>query len=460
MRILVARCAPMHPLYTTSAEALFRFQVVSAVLSRIRGGMKPKHAVAEVKSQAHPTFDDSVRLVGKRTVYRWMEAFHKRGIGGLEPVRRGPGVETALPADFVAFVADQKRQDGRASIPELIRRARALGILVDDQIIDRVTVWRAMGRRGVETKRRKKPHDGDTRRFAYPHRMQMLLSDGKYFRAGKARLKRVALFFLDDATRYGLHVVVGTSESAALFLRGLYEMVRKGGLFDILFLDRGPGFDCLDTAAVVVALDGLLVLGTAGYPPGHGKIEKFNQTVLNAVLQYLDGADDVDPSCGALELRLQHWLRETYNHTPHESLGKDVTPWQRWSSDERALTMPADDADLRRRFVLRDTRRVTNDHTVPIDGVDYEVPKGLAGQTLEIWRQVLDDTRSVVVDGHLVQLHPVDLAGNARSRRAAGRDEVAPTGPVPPSAAQITFGRDLAPIVGPDGGFADDPQED
>jgi hypothetical protein len=323
-----------------------------------------------------------------------------------------------------------------------------------------VTVWRALTKRGVATKRRKTPHGGDTRRFAYPNRMQMVLSDGKHFRAGRARLKRVALFFLDDATRYGLHVIVGTSESADLFLRGVYEMVRKGGLFDILFLDNGPGFIAVDTAAVVASLNALLVLGTSGYAAGHGKIEKFNQTALDAVLQYLDGVDDVDPDCGALELRLQHWLRETYNHTPHESLGKGVTPWQRWSDDDRPLTFPDDDADLRDRFVLSETRRVTNDHTVSIDSVDYEVPKGLAGQTIPIYRQVLDGTLSITFGDRRIRLQPVDLAANATSRRGAGTSPPVPTGPVPPSAAQLAYARDLAPIVDADGGFSDVNEEE
>ncbi len=450
----------MCPRVTTSAEALFRFQVVSAVLSRVRGGMKLRHAVAEVKSQQHPDFDGTTRLVGKRTVYRWVEAYRERGIAGLEPAQRTPPPETALPGDFVAFVVDQKQRDPRASVPELIRRARVGGILLADQVIDRVTVWRALTKRGVETKRRKKPHDGDTRRFAYPNRMQMVLSDGKHFRAGTARLKRVALYFLDAATRYGLHVVVGTSEHPELFLRGVYEMVRKCGLFDILYLDNGPGFIADDTAAVVAALDALLVLGTSGYPAGHGKIERFNQTALHAVLQYLDGADDVDPDCGALELRLQHWLRETYNHTPHESLGKGVTPWQRWSDDDRPLAFPPDDAELRSRFVLRETRKVTNDHTVSIDSVDYEVPKGLARQTIEIDRQVLDGTLSLRVERGVVRLQPVDLAANATARRGAGAPPPAPTGPVPPSAAQLAFARDLAPIVDADGGFSDVNEEE
>jgi hypothetical protein len=49
-------------------------------------------------------------------------------------------------------------------------------------------------------------------------------------------------------------------------------------------------------------------------------VEKFNQTVLAAVLRSLDGRADVDDDCKALEVRLAHWLRQTYNHTAHESL--------------------------------------------------------------------------------------------------------------------------------------------
>ena len=45
-------------------------------------------------------------------------------------------------------------------------------------------------------------------------RMLMVLADGKHFRAGTARLKRVALVFLDDASRYGLDVVVGEARLA------------------------------------------------------------------------------------------------------------------------------------------------------------------------------------------------------------------------------------------------------
>jgi len=64
----------------------------------------------------------------------------------------------------------------------------------------------------------------------------MVLADGKHFRAGAKRLRRVALFFLDDSTRYGLEVVVGTAESAPLFLT-----VGHGDVDDLLTDAVGHG---------------------------------------------------------------------------------------------------------------------------------------------------------------------------------------------------------------------------
>jgi len=446
---------------TTSAEALFRFQVVSAVLARTGRGQSLREAVTETAGP-HPTFDAALRHVSQRTVYRWLAAWRSEGIEGLEPAARHRcEFSTVLSLDFLNFVVDQKSLDPRASIPELIARARLLGLVAPDESVDRVTAWRAARRLRVETKRRKKQRERDARRFAYPHRMQMVLADGKHFRAGVTRARRVALFFLDDASRLGLDAVVGTSESSALFLRGLYGAASRHGFWDVVFLDNGPGFIAHDTAEAIRKCGSHLVLGTAAYPEGHGKIEKFNQTAEAAVLRQLDRRAEVDADCGALELRLRHYLREVYNHSPHESLDGD-TPWQRFQADERPLRFPADDADLRRRFVVFEERRVSGDNTVPLDSIDYEVPVGHVGQKLQLHRHLLDGTVSCVHDGRLVALKPVDLALNAVSRRASVRLPEESVHPLPPSAAELAFRRDLQPIVGPDGGFSEpelDPEE-
>ncbi len=312
------------------------------------------------------------------------------------------------------------------------------------------------------------------RRFAYAHRMEMVLADGKHFRAGAERLRRVAYFFLDDATRHGLHTVVGTSESAELFLPAFHSVLRAHGRMGILYLDHGAGFVYGAVAEVCRRLGIALVYGERRYPEGHGKIEKFNQTAGRAVLRALDGRPDVDPACEALELRLGHYLRQVYNHTPHESLvvaeatatntapsPPFQSPFERWSRDPRALSHLTEE-ELRRAFVLYLKRTVSHDRLVSIEGVEYELPRELGpngrhGARVQILHRLIEATYHVLGnDGQLVRIHPVDLAANARSPRArrgpsTGDDRDVTTAPPARSAAHLAFERELGPIVDDEG---------
>lgn len=452
------------PTGAPSSEALFRFLVVSDVLSRVQRGVLRADAIAEVIGQSYATGENRPRKVCERTLYRWLKAFGERELADLEPAaRQRTQTSVVLSQRLLDFVSAEKERDIRASLPEILRRARLQGVIGEQERIDRSSLWRACVRMGVPVVRRKKAKVRDSHRFEYPHRMDLNLCDGKHFRAGVRRARRVAMFFLDDASRFGLEVVVGTSESTALFLRGLYQAVQHWGCAGILYIDHGPGYIADDTRAVIAGLRVLLIHGEVAYPEGHGKIEKFNQTALAAVLRNLDGRPDVDPDCGALELRLRHWLRETYNHTEHESLVPKQTPWQRFAADPKPLKFPESREALRALFVLEQRRKVSNDHVVSVEGVDYETPRGLAGTWITIWRQVLDGTLSVLHpdrSGRLVRVHPVDLVANAQQRRGQTTAE-ADTEPVPArSAADMAFARDFQPIVGPDGGFADTHNKD
>jgi transposase InsO family protein len=448
------------PERTPSTEALFRFRVVSDVLARQQRGEARGEAVTAVAAAGHLSRDGRFRRMGPRTIYRWLAAFEKHQLAGLEyRSRRRTTSSDVLPVPLLDFVRAQKREDVRASLPELLKRARVKGILGQSERIHRSTLWRACVRMGVSVVRRQSAKVRDSRRYAYPHRMDLALSDGKHFRAGASRARRVAMFFLDDASRFGLHVVVGPSESKALFLRGLYEEIQHNGRSGIYYLDHGAGFIADDTVAVIGQLPALLIHGEKAYPEGHGKVEKFHQTAIEAVLRGLDGRPDVDPSFCALELRLRHWLREVYNHTPHESLGMK-TPWERFSKDVAPLRFPESLSDLRERFVVHLRRKVSNDHVVSVDGTDYETPRGLGGTWTTVYRQVLDGTVRVLSEGQLVRLHPVDLVGNAHAARARTEPEKDdPAAVLQRTAADLLFERDFGPIVLPDGGF-DDPEKE
>jgi putative transposase len=455
---------PKAPL-SLSVEALLRHGVISQVLGRELRGEPRDAVIRDVAAHPQPGPDGAPWLTSRRTIYRWLSAFEVGGLAGLEPAARDKtATSEVLSEAFVAFLRVEKGADARAGIPELIRRARADGVLDEDEHVDRVSVWRACQRMGLPLGQRSTKKDRDSRRFAYPHRMMMMLCDGKYFRAGIGRVRRIALFYIDDATRCVLAVVVGTDgESSELFLRGLYELLRRVGYTDVVFLDNGPGFISDDTHAVVAGQGMHLVLGTAGYPEGHGKVEKFHQAAWSGILRGLC-RPEVDPSPSSLELRLRHFAFEQYNKRPHEALGGQ-TPQERWDADPRALRMPESDAALREKFVITETRTVSTDHIVSMAGVHYEVPRGHGGTRIAVLRNVLEGSLSIRHEGRIVRLHPVDLAANAVARRGKpgaedDADEDRARAPAPRTAAMRVFDRSFGPVVSPDGGFIEPVRDD
>ena len=446
------------------AEALFRHELISRVVVLELCGAVRADAVREVADDLHFTSDGGTRRISVRTLYRWLAAYGEEGeLANLEPARRQrTETSVALPEKLVEFIREEKKRDPRASSPELILRAKILHVIDPKLSVDRSTVWRACKRMGLSMRRRPQKNEGDMRRFAYPNRMMMVLCDGKHFRAGATRLRRVALFYLDDATRRALHVVVGPSESTELFLRGVFELIQKFGYMNVIYVDRGTGFRSGDTRAVIAKLPHVhLIIGAKACPAAHGKIERFNQTSLMAVLRSLDGAAEVDPDCGALTLRLQHFLDDQYNRRPHESLKKQ-TPKERWNADERPLRFPESVDDLRDKFVVTETRKVSPDHIISYKSEMYEVPRGLAGEWIDVQRRVLTGALLILHDGTLKRLHPVDLAANAMTKRARHKtdnDEPVLGDAIPKTAATLAFERDFAPLVGTDGGFNDNDNE-
>ncbi len=430
-----------------------RYSVLAQLEALLLSGSSPSDAVRQIAEREHAYPDGRPVQASVRTLQRWRSAHAAGGIEALVPQsRKRTETSVTLSEDLVAFFRDEKQVDPRASVPELLRRARVRGIIAEDLPVDRSTAWRACRRMGLPTRARPSKREGDMRRWRYPHRMQCVLADGKHFRAGGARLRRVALFFLDDATRYGLDGLVGTSESVELFLHGLYEMISKHGLMDLLYLDKGPGFKSNDTFAVVQgALGAWLIHGTTRYPQGHGAVERFNRTADEQLLRSLDGSIEVDADCHALTLRVRHFL-DRYNNTPHETLAGD-TPRQRWETG-RLLRFPEDQADLYRRFVVREPRKVSADHVIKADGRLWEAPRGLGGTWAEVTRHLLDGRYWVLHEGRMVQLAELDPHANATGHRGyIGDDQPASSEGIPATAARLAFDHDLRPLIDSDGGF-------
>jgi putative transposase len=442
-------------------ETLFRYRIVSAVKALEHSGLGRSDAVRQVSGAAHLYDDTRERKVSERTIYRWLAAFRQGAFSALRPqVREKLRGSLVLDEELLKFIAKERTRDRDASIPELLRRAEQYEVIADAGEFDRSTVWRTMQRLSIETRRRKQPAEGDTRRFRYRERMQMVVADFKHFRAGLRRARRVAVYFLDNASRFGLDVMVSTAEQAAVVLRILYGVIGDYGLMDLLYWDGGPGFKDEDVLLVVSHLGVLAIRGRARYPEGHGCIEAFNRSLKARLLRSFDGAPDIDPDCSALTLRLRHDLFEVYNHLPHEALDGD-TPYQRFMHSSRPLRPAASEQWLRECFTVPLQRRVSADHVVSVDGALYEVPRGHAGEKATIFRRLLESTEQhdalyLRHRGQLVRLHPVDLAFNATSGRARPdktQHQDAPPALLSKCASTLDFEKTYRSMLETDGGY-------
>lgn len=438
-----------------SQKALCRVRIVWIVLGHVGRGMGKSEAVRLIADMDHHWIDDTSKRVSKRTIYRWLKRYADGGTAALDDERRQSCEDSeVLDEDFLEFLRNERGRDEHASIPELIDRAREYDVITHREPICRQTVWRAMRRMDLSTRRR--PVSAPMRRYEQPMRLHTLLVDFVHFRAGDKGLKRCAIYFLDDCTRYGIEVAVTTSERADVMLETLYRVFIRVGEFKCLYLDRGPAFIANALASVCARLGIVLIHGKARYPEGHGKIERFNRSGKARILRCLR-RPDIDSDCGALTLLLRHDLHEVYNHKPHSSLD-DETPWECWNNSDRRLRPMGDEQALQRAFVLELQRTVSKDNVVSIDGTEYEMPAGYDGDRVTIERALLEDEAFYFHDDdERIRLHPLDAVFNSqrpgRARSRQDRDDEEPT--PPKSASVLKFERTYASMLDDDGGYSD-----
>ena len=394
-------------------RALCRYAAVSQVRSLVLGGLSLAEAVKRTSEQAFPDGSGRPRQATRASLYRWYRDYNGQGMDGLFDEQR-PRRGSSLSPEFLAFLVAEKERDPEASIPDLIEKAQEHRITTGH--LDRTTVYRAARFLNLPMFRHPKADTTSMRPFEYAFRMQMVLCDGKHFRAGGERLKRVALFFIDDATRVVLDVAVDTTENAEFFLRSLYGVIGTFGKMGACYLDRGPGFKAKDTGRVFALLGIPLIHGRAKYPPGRGKIERFNDTAGRKVLRSL-AKPGIDPAPRALELRIRHYLRERYNGHHHEGI-KGIPQARFDAADQPPLKMLESEAELRRAFILTEERKVRNDNVISWEGVIYEVPLGYAGRWVKVYRDVISGQISVLHNGQAVALSRPDLQAK-RPRRSA-----------------------------------------
>lgn len=410
----------LRPRDEAEAIALFRSQMIGALAHRhfdSRGQLKRElRKLSAIKvtlpGALHP------RTYSVPTLERWLYAYRRGGLDALRPEGRSDrGHCRHLSEAQRELLLDIRREHPTAHVALIVRTLEADGRLekgmVSPSTVNRLYEEHGLSRMSART------HDGrERRRWEAAHPMALWHADvchGPALHVGERTLPLRIHAILDDASRYVVALRAVHTERESDMLALLVAAVRRFGRPGALYLDNGSTYsgDALQTMC------GRLEVGlwhAAPYDPqARGKMERFWRTLRQQCLDHLG----VKSSLHDVQVRLLAWLDRHYHRAPHGGLmGKSpLSVFERERPEPRA----ASEAELDTALTLRVRRRVRNDGTVSVGGVEWELEQGfVAGKTVTVARSLLDAGKAPWVEheGRTLVLRRLDVKANAKRRRA------------------------------------------
>jgi len=378
----------------------------------LQGVPKIESLAMVIKNNNHISLKGGKRA-SERTLRRWIDLFEKEGHDTFENKKRGEYEKFKdIKENVTKRFIELKKGDKYLSVPKVIRILEKENLIKKGEI-SRNTGWRISNYYNLPLCLRDQ-HKSKKIRFEFKHRMDMVICDGKHFRAGIKENKRVVISFLDDSTRMCLVTKVGPSEKSRVFLRGLYDLIRHYGIPRIIFLDNGSGFKNNEVQEICQKLKINMIHGTPRYPEGRGKIERFNRTIGNDFLRTFPCNPKIKPDIMFLENIIKK-ATEEYNHTIHSSLRK--TPYEKWHEDDMELKFPYSPEKLQSLFSINLIRKVSEDNIVKHFSKSYEVPIDYSGRKIVLIENVI--TGELFFEHHkkYISLKEVNLELNADIKR-------------------------------------------
>jgi transposase InsO family protein len=429
---------PLSPKNHAERVAIFRHTVVGHLVVRefVHGELRAE-LEALSRRRFRPPEADSTRCYAVSTLERWYYACKKRGPEALVPKPRADkGHGRKLTAEMRELLCDIRTEHRSASVPMILSTLQEEGRLPKDpndehaaspQTVRKLFAARGLTRVAAKVAAQDDPQQGPTMRLRWQAARPGALWHGDvchFAILADCVRKPVRIHgHLDDASRYVPALEAFWTEREQDMLELFVDAVRVEGPPDALYLDNGSTYRG-EALITVCHRIGTLLLHPKPYDPqARGKMERFWRTLREGLLVFCTG----EMSLEELNRRLRAFL-DTYHHTPHAGLlGR--TPASVYRAHTR--TDDLDEQKLHKALLVRETRRVSHDNIVRIDGVAWELDQGfLAGTKVTLVRSLLTSSAppAVELEGKLLPLHPVDPIHNAKRKRPALR---APETPKP-----------------------------
>jgi len=408
------------PVDRAEEVALFRAMILGDVLACDLGRGELATRLRAISQQRfRPPGSDTTRRYGVSTLERWYYACRNDGLAGLRPVPRSDrGHAKALTPAQQQLVLDTAEAHPDASAA-LILRTLVINGRIDKDQVSAPTIRRLLREHDLGGGRRRKRRERTLRR-----RWQVA-SCGFLFHADVCHGPSLAIngrhlplrihAILDDRSRYVVAIEACHTEREVDMLLLTARAVRLHGRPLSLYLDNGSTYSGEALATVCGRLEIQLRHARPYDPQARGKMERFWRTLREQVLDHIGECHSLHD----IQVRPLTWVDRHYHITPHAGLmGK--TPLEVWTTKRSGCLTPVPEDALDRALTARQRRRVRQDGTVPVGGVDWELDQRfLIGRTVTIARSLLHPTRDPWVEhqDQCYAMRVVDPIANSRRPR-------------------------------------------
>jgi transposase InsO family protein len=387
--------------------ALFRFGIIHPLIGLKSTQKTQKNRLLKEITEREWDIPYSNRShICRATVLEWLKKYRDSGdnISSLHPKSRNDsGRPRVMDEDTERTLVNLKSSYPTASLETLLRLAKSKGFLPPDFNVAPQTIYRVFQRHQLSKPTSK---DEDSRKFQSELPNDLWQSDCMHGPTvvvdGKSR-KSYLFAILDDHSRLITHAEFYLNENIECYQHCLQTALAKRGLPRKLYLDNGAAFRSHHLRYTTASLGIALIHARPYRPQGKGKIERWFRTVQTQWLPLLPERITLTN----LNTRLWEWIDHEYHQRIHSSI--QSSPLQAFTKKLHLLrSAPQHLNDIFRKAVLR---KVQKDRTISLNGVEYEAPLGLIGNTVTLRYHSQDLSRIEVFDadrsyGFLSVLNP------------------------------------------------------
>jgi putative transposase len=359
--------------------ALFRYSVISEAVSDRLSHPERGLVVRALATKPWVTPEGDERFISRTTIDRWVGAYRRDGLSGLEPEPRSDKGHGRANPELMAEAVRLRRQvpaRSAAQIAEII--ARAHGVRLAER-----TLREHLARSGVSRAAISADPAKAFGRYEASRRNEIWIGDvliGPFVpQPRKPGSKRAKLFVLvDDYSRLLVGARWMEEENTRAGQEVLRAAVCRRGVPEICYFDNGAPYRSHQLERTCAVLGIHLVHSKPYQPAGRGKQERLNRYIRERFLTEAEAAGI--KSFEQLNDDFSAWAEQVANTRVHSET--KAAPIARFLT---AGPPQLPDAQVvREAFRWSVMRRVTKTATVSLYANRYEVDPGLVGRNVEL----------------------------------------------------------------------------